>query len=224
MTCTDYDLWSERPLVVFDVETTGVDPDAGDRVVEVGVARFHRGHCTGSWGGLIHPQRPIPAEAAEIHGIDDAAVRHAPPFTSVLPHVIRLARDAHPVAYRADFDKQFLLSEVSRLSVDLEAVPMFDSRVRWLDPLVWVRRNASLYGNKLTQVCERWGIAIDQAHRATSDARATGALLYAMHSDGQLPAVTMCELLRKQQQYADAQETDIQAWLARKRAREARGG
>lgn len=224
MTCTDYDLWYDRDLVVFDVETTGVDPEAGDRVVEVGVARFRQGHCVGSWGGVVHPQRPIPSEVAEIHGIDDAAVKDAPPFTSVLPHVIRLSRDAHPVAYRAEFDKRFLLSEVSRLSVDLDAVPMFNPKIRWVDPLVWVRRNASLYGNKLAEVCERWGIALDQAHRATADARATGALLYVMQQDGQLPAVTMCELLRKQQRYADAQEADIQEWLARKRAREARGG
>lgn len=223
MTCTDYELWHDRVLVVFDVETTGVDPDAGDRVVEVGVARFQHGHCVGSWGAVVNPQRPIPPEAANVHGIDDAAVADAPPFTTVLPHVIRLARDAHPVAYRAEFDQRFLLSEVGRLSVELNDVPMFNPDVRWLDPLVWVRRNASLYGNKLTEVCERWGITMDQAHRAVSDAHATGALLYAMQSVGELPDTTMCELLRKQKRYADAQEADIQEWLARKRAREARG-
>ena len=224
MTCVDYALWYKHPLVVFDVETTGVNPEEGDRVVEVGVARFESGRCVGEWGGLINPERPIPPEVAKIHGIDDEAVANAPPFTSVLSHVIRLARNAYPVAYNAKFDKAFLLSEMSRLQVHLDAVTMFDERVCWLDPLVWVRRNGSLWGNKLTDVCRRWEIEIDNAHRAAFDAKATGLLLMAMKEAKQLPTATMCELMRQQQHYADAQQADIDRWLARKKAKEARRG
>ncbi|MCA9600581.1 MAG: 3'-5' exonuclease, partial [Myxococcales bacterium] len=84
----------------------------------------------------------------------------------------------------------------------------------WIDPLVWVRELQKYEkGKKLTDVCARMGIPLEQAHRASGDAEATGKVLLALAKD--LPA-TYGELIRIQTQYAAKQESEFQAWKSRR--------
>lgn len=210
-----YALWSERSLVVFDVETTGVDPDI-DRIVEVGAARFERGTLVSQWGSLVNPGRSIPEEAASIHGIRDADVEHAPPFTAAVPYLARIAYGAQPVAYNAPFDQGFLFRDFERTPLDpLYRIPLFSAQARWIDPLAWIRfiRPNNATGNTLAESCERFGAPLVNAHRATDDAIATGHLLFKLVRD--IPKMTVCELLRRQQALYEYQQQQYEQWKMR---------
>jgi len=208
-----YGPWTDHVFVVFDVETTGLQES--DRVIEVGLARFERGQCVARFGSLLYPDMEIPQEATAIHGISTADVASAPRFAAVLPEVLRIARDAWPVAYNASFDHGFWTREVARTQVADLQVPIFDPRVKWLDPLTWVRHIDGIWAkNKLTVACERWGIPIETAHRATDDAVAAGKLLVALAE--RLPPWTITELLRRQEEIHLAQDQERRAWYAKK--------
>lgn len=102
--------------VVFaavDVETTGFSPKK-DRIVEVGVVTFKGAviFSTNSW--LINPGIPIPSQAVEVHGIDDALVADCRSFSDVWPEIRRCVGSNVVVMHNAMFDSRFLAAEVSR--------------------------------------------------------------------------------------------------------------
>lgn len=210
-----YAPWWTHNLVVFDVETTGLD-DHEDRVVEVGFARFEQGNLVDAWGTLVFPNREVPDEATEVHGISTLDVATAPPFVAVVGEALRISRNCYPVAYNAEFDRRFFRNELARLPFPREMkTPIFDDEVLWLDPLVWARRADGVWGNKLTQACDRYGVILTDAHRATDDATAAGRLLF----EGlkrTMPNVTMTELLRRQVHYAKLQKGTLRAWFKQK--------
>ena len=65
---------SEAPLVALDVETTGLSPARGDRIIEIALVRRDPGEASEGWSVLVDPERPIPPEATRVHGIVDDAV------------------------------------------------------------------------------------------------------------------------------------------------------
>lgn len=211
-----YGPWWSHTIVMFDTETTGLKDD--DRVIELGAVRFEDGEAVDQWGTLLYPGREIPEEASAIHGITTFDVSTAPPFVGSLPQLLRLCRNAWPAAYNADFDKRFLFRELGLLSqeLDLSAFPMFDPSVRWIDPLIWLRFLDGLWGkNKLAVACERHGVKLENAHRATDDAIAAGKLLYGPVKE-RLPPWTITELLRLQTMHGEKQEEERRAWFAKK--------
>lgn len=212
-----YGLWHRQSLLVLDVETTGLSSDLGDRVVQLGLARFEQGKLVKAWGSLLWSGVEISAEATEIHGITTEQLAGAPTLIHVLPALIELSRNAQPAAYNASFDKKFFFAEIGRLAFQAYRLPLpiFNFSVPWVDPLVWARHidRFEKGGNKLTEVCRRRGIALRNAHDAQSDAIAAGEVLYAMAPD--IGDMTMSELLRQQDIYGDAQERRLAAWRAR---------
>lgn len=189
--------WRSYPIVVLDVETTGLDADKGDRVVEVAAVRFEPAgdvdngnelgltgyQMTGFCAALVNPGRPI-GEASAIHGITDEMVKTALPFADVWPAVLALFdEETVAAAYNAPFDRAFLRAEHDRLPTgfrDGAALP-YGLRTPWLDPLVWVRE-ADRYEkgrgrHKLAPTCERWGVTLEDGHKAEDDAIAAGRLL-----------------------------------------------
>lgn len=211
-----YAPWYQHSVCVIDCETTGVD--VHDRIIQLGLARFERGKLVDSWSGLVWAGVEIPEEAEKIHGISTAQIASAPPFVATLPHILRLCRDAYPAAYNASFDKRMLMSELKRLAVRMHELPRvaaFDPSLRWLDPLAWVRHIDRFVkgGNKLPQVCMRYGIALRQAHDACSDAVAAGEILW--HLRTEIGDMTLTEMLRQQEIHAEAFERRMSAWRAR---------
>jgi len=209
-----YGPWWRHSLVVFDVETTGLDPEA-DRIVEMGFARFENGEFVGSYGTLIYPGMMIPEEATSIHGISSADVASAPTFPAALHMAANLCHNAWPCAYNADFDKGFWLAELQRCGIEAPW-PIADPSCLWLDPLVWVRNQNGWGGNKLVDVAERHSVALENAHRATDDAVSAGRILFEIKN--LMPSVTLIELLRRQQHYNNQHQGSINEWLAKKRA------
>jgi len=209
-----YAPWWTHNIVMFDVETTGLGED--DRVIEVGLVRFERGEVVDQWGSLIYPQCEVPEEATAIHGITTLDVLGYPPFIGSIPAVSRITRDAWPAAFNASFDRRMWVNELRRLRIDAPAqIPMFDPNIRWLDPLVWVRQIDGLWAkNKLTVACDRWGVQLENAHRATDDAIAAGKLLFKVKE--RLRDWTMTEMLRRQHDYDAAQDKKRGEWFRKK--------
>jgi DNA polymerase-3 subunit epsilon len=213
MTGDPYAPWWSHTLVVFDVETTGLDET--DRVVELGLARFENGELVDEWGTLVYPDMEIPQEASEIHGITTVDVSTAPPFVGALPGVMRITRGAYPVAYNASFDRRMWVRELHRTALADIKIPIFDPTIRWLDPLTWVRKIDGVWGkNKLTVACERYGVSLQNAHRATDDAVAAGRLLYTLKE--RLPSCTMTEMIRRQERLHQLQDEERAKWFKKK--------
>ncbi len=166
-------LMADLPLVSIDTETTGRDSKS-DRIVEIACVRWERGQVTARECWLVNPERPIPDEAREVHGISDADVADKPRLLDVWPEVLAALRGAVPLAYNANFDRDFLQAELARSGAVFEDLPpAMQARVEWVDPLTWARvLQASEKSRALGEVCARLGIEIDQAHRALFDAEA----------------------------------------------------
>ena len=171
---------SRRPLadlvyVVLDVETTGLRPDRGDRVVSLAGVRVRGGEVRRDevFNSLVNPGRPIPARSSAVHGITDERVAGMPPLDDVLPMFLRFAGDAVIVGHEVWFDLAFLEPEAKRLG--LPAIPSGNGVVdtRLCSRLI----HGSLPDHTLDAVAERLGVTIQDRHSALGDALATAEVL-----------------------------------------------
>ena len=109
----------DRPLVVFDLETTGIDP-ATDRIVEISALRIEPEGGRESRTRRINPGRPIPAEATAVHGIRDEDVRDEPAFRKVARALLEFLRDADLAGFNVTrFDIPLLEREFRDCGLDL---------------------------------------------------------------------------------------------------------
>ena len=174
------------PWIAIDTETTG--REAGEhRIVEIGCVLFERGIARERHSWLLDPECPIPEEAIAVHGITDADVLGKPTFAAVAGEVAAVLGRGVPLAYNAEFDQAFLHAEFVRVGRS-ELMPVKRSTV-WLDPLSWARELQKEHKSRaLGEVCERLGIQLERAHRATDDAEAAGQVLAAFLRDSRVPA------------------------------------
>lgn len=164
--------WNEVPVIVVDVETTGIGRE--DRACQVGFARFEAGKLVSSAAELINPGRPIPPEATAIHGITDSMVATMPTIEEVFvtERVKALVAGAQPLGFNGLFDRF--------------KVPTFTDPAEWwwIDPLVLIRDIDKFVGgkgrHKLGACCQRHGIEHAKEHDAGADAIAAGKLFYAI--------------------------------------------
>lgn len=102
-------------LVVFDFETTGLNPDCGARVIEVGAVKLERGEIAARFQSLVHPGRPVSRFISELTGITNQMLKGAPKAAEVFPRFLDFVGDAPLVAHNARFDLGFLRAELRRL-------------------------------------------------------------------------------------------------------------
>jgi DNA polymerase-3 subunit epsilon len=157
------------PYVAADVETTGLDPRAGDRICEVGFVRFLRGVAVDSLVSLVNPDRPISPGATAVNGITDEMVAGAPSFADLLPRIVEFLSDDPLVFHNAPFDLSFLADEARRCGGEWPANPFVDTL-----PLARKRIRSRRY--TLPVLCGVLGIEVP-FHRAGGDAWAAGKLL-----------------------------------------------
>jgi DNA polymerase III epsilon subunit len=98
------------PLTVFDVETTGLDPKKGHRIVEIAGVRIENGQILAetAFTTLVNPEREIPFEIRQINHISDDMVKDAPTIMTVLPEFLDFAKGSFLFAHNAEFDMGFL--------------------------------------------------------------------------------------------------------------------
>jgi DNA polymerase-3 subunit epsilon len=164
--------------IVLDTETTGVEPHHGDRIVEIGCVELFD-HCpTGRhYHVYINPERPMPIEAYNVHGLSDAFLADKPVFAAVAQEFAAFLGDARLVIHNAAFDIGFINMEFRRLGMG----PIDPSRV--VDSLSMARRRHPGAANSLDALCARYGI--DNSRRTRH-----GALL-----DAELLAEVYIELI-----------------------------
>lgn len=182
----------EIPFVFLDTETTGLSPHYGDRVVEIGLARFRGDVMENLYDSLVNPERPIPLGAVRVHGITDADVRDAPRFAEIAAQVYAELDDAVIVAHNARFDLEFLAHEFWRARY---ACP--NNLV--LDTLTFLRRYFHLPSNSLPRAAQALGIQTARAHRALADVLTTREIFQIILSElKRQGARTLDDLLRWQ--------------------------
>ncbi|QPH54179.1 3'-5' exonuclease [Pontivivens ytuae] len=172
---------ADRPLshlsfVVFDSETTGLDP-AKDAVVQLAGVRVVNGRVVEGevFDHLVDPGRPIPPVAIRVHGVTNEMVAGAPPLAKIGHDFHEFARGAVLVAHNAPFDLAFLKREETRIGKCFDH-PVLDT----------VLLSAALFGESeehtLDAIAERLDVAIPGAdrHTALGDARATAEVLVKM--------------------------------------------
>jgi DNA polymerase-3 subunit epsilon len=107
----------ESDYLVIDVETTGLSPDSGDRVCEIGVVKLRGGAVIETFGSLIDPQRPISAGAYAVNGISPQMLLNAPIFSTVAEKLWGMMADSIIVAYNAPFDVSFITNEFRLIGI-----------------------------------------------------------------------------------------------------------
>ena len=157
--------------IVLDTETTGLDPFQGHRVVEIGCVELLNRIPTGrSFHRYLNPERDMPAEAAEVHGLTAEFLKDKPVFAEIADEFLGFIGDAPLIAHNASFDIAFLNAELERVTKGLI------SRERIVDTLLLARRKHPGGANRLDDLCARYGIdnARRTKHGALLDAEILG--------------------------------------------------
>jgi len=165
----------KRPLVFFDLEATGTDPQEA-RIIQVGMQRFvpstNGAALDDTVDVLVDPRQAVPTSVTELTGLSQAAIREAPPFTAHVDRLARLIEDADLAGYNAlAYDLPLLETEFERTG---RALPSPADRVV-LDPY---RLEQVLRPRTLSALYERYtGAPLDDAHDALRDVEAAGRVL-----------------------------------------------
>jgi len=156
----------ERSLVVFDLETTGVDVDK-DRIVQIAMIRVEPDGARDEWETLVNPEQPIPPGASAIHGITDADVRDAPTFSQLRAEVEQRFDGADLAGFNSvRFDLPLLEAELIRAG----GKPDF-AGARHLDAMrIFHTMEPRNLGAAYRLYC---GEEMTGAHNALNDTRAT---------------------------------------------------
>ncbi|MCF6303899.1 MAG: DNA polymerase III subunit epsilon [Rhodobacteraceae bacterium] len=139
--------------IVLDTETTGLDPNTGDRIVEIGAVELFNHMPTGkTYHQYINPQRDMPAGAFAVHGLSMEFLSDKPVFADIAAAFIEFVGDSKMVIHNASFDMKFLNAELTWCKK--AKLPMAQA----LDTLEIARRKYPGAQNSLDALCRRFGI------------------------------------------------------------------
>lgn len=191
--------------IVWDTETTGFDPNAGDRLVEIGAIELNQHIPTGRvYHQYINPERDMPEGAFEVHGLSIEFLKDYPVFAKVGQEFLDFVGDATLIAHNASFDMRFINAELG-----WAGLPNIPAN-RALDTLEIARKKFPGAQNSLDALCRRFGV--DNSAREKH-----GALL-----DSEILAEVYLELIGGRQPDfslnvvggSDAKTGSPEAWVA----------
>ena len=162
----------DRPLAIFDIESTGSTPRA-DRIIEIAIIKLLPDGNMEEYVFRVNPEVPIPPEATEIHGITDADVAGLPPFREVAPKILQILENCDLAGYNIiRFDIPMLVEEFERAGYhfDLAGRRLIDAQK------IFHKREPRDLSAALKFYCNEEHI---EAHGAAADARATLKVLVA---------------------------------------------
>ena len=162
-----------EPLVFVDLETSGAN-FANDRIIEIGLVEVDE-HGAREWSTLVNPGVPIPPFISHLTGIDSSMVESAPEFAQIAPLVQEKLRGKLFIAHNARFDYSFLKREFLRLGINFRA-----------NSLCTVKLSRKLFPehhrHSLETLVARFGIHVEERHRALADARVLWELWQRWHA------------------------------------------
>jgi len=139
--------------IVLDTETTGFDPQTGDRIVEIGAVELMGHVATGkTYHQYINPERSMPDEAFQVHGLGDDFLRDKPKFAAVGQAFLDFVGDSKMIIHNAAFDMKFLNFELGKMG--LRQLPWEQA----IDTLAIARKKFPGSPSSLDALCRRFGI------------------------------------------------------------------
>jgi len=170
--------------IVLDTETTGLNPESGDRIIEIAGVELINRRLTGQrFHSYLNPDRASHPDALKVHGLTEEFLCGQPRFEQIVADLLDFVRGAEIIIHNAPFDCAFLDAELQRLSL-----PPFRHHVAQVtDTLVMAKQQFPGKFNNLDALCKRFGI--DNSHRTLH-----GALL-----DAELLAEVYLSLTRGQE-------------------------
>lgn len=154
--------------ILFDTETTGLEPHLGHRLIEVAALELENDLPTGKhFHRLVHPDRDIPEEATRIHGFTLTHLADKPRFAAIVDELLDFFGDCRLIAHNAPFDFGFLNAELTRLGRPI----LFADRM--VDTLALAKSKFPGMPNSLDALCRRFSIDLSArtTHNALLDCR-----------------------------------------------------
>ncbi|MFH0855626.1 MAG: exonuclease domain-containing protein [Candidatus Omnitrophota bacterium] len=160
-------------FVIFDTETTGLDPSSGDRIVEIAALRFKAREKLAEFQALINPGKPVSSAAFAVNKISPDMLKDAPAPGEVIPGFLDFIQGSCLCSYNAGFDLGFLNNELKILGLPaLKDVLVVDALKMAKRLMPGLERYALWF------VADALGIKIQQQHRAFSDVKLTLGAFY----------------------------------------------
>ncbi|MCK4353377.1 WYL domain-containing protein [candidate division WOR-3 bacterium] len=159
-------------FIFLDLETTGLHPQYGDRICEIGLLKAKNGKIIDSYETLINPCRPISPGAFNVNKITANMVKNAPLFSQIVNDFFDFIKGSVIVAHNAPFDLEFIGSHLHNLGI-----PFPNNFV--IDTLTLARAHYNFPGNSLGKIASYFGIDTYNQHRALGDTKITKEIFYA---------------------------------------------
>ena len=148
-------------LIIIDTETTGLNPQEGHRIIEIGCVEVVNRRLTGKrFHSYINPERIIDSGAIEVHGITNESLENKPVFAAIVKDFVAFIQGAELVIHNAPFDVGFINYEFSRLN---NKTGTLSDYCTVFDTLAYARKKHPGQRNSLDALCKRYGI--DNSHR-----------------------------------------------------------
>ena len=159
----------ENDVVVFDLETTGLEATKCE-IIEIGAVKISKGKIVETFETLVKPSCHIPEDSTEIHGITDEMVANSPSIKQALPDFYKFCYGCTIMAYNIDFDYKFISIWGKKQGL------LFDNKQ--IDAMLLARLYVpGLKNFKLSTVCKKLDVSLENAHRAVHDAMATAEVV-----------------------------------------------
>ena len=179
--------------IVLDTETTGFEPESGDRIVEIGAVELLNHLPSGrTYHQYINPERSMPQGAFEVHGLGDEFLADKPVFKTIAQDFLNFVQDSRLVIHNASFDMKFLNAELKWAGHPM--LPMDQA----LDTLAIARKKFPGSPASLDALCRRFGI--DNAARTLHGALLDSEILAEVYLEligGRQPGLVLSESRKK---------------------------
>ncbi len=148
-------------IVILDTETTGLNPQEGHRIIEIGCVEMIKRRLTGQhFHVYINPGRAIDEGAIAVHGITNEFLKDKPSFNGIVEDFLAFIKGAELVIHNAPFDVGFLNHELALLNHKIGSIENYTAI---FDTLAYARKKHPGQRNSLDALCKRYGI--DNSHR-----------------------------------------------------------
>ena len=167
--------------IALDTETTGLDPKRDHRIVEIGCVELVDGRRSGqTFHHYVNPQRPVSADAIQIHGLDNQFLNAQKRFEEIAEPFLQFIGDDPLIIHNAEFDLAFIHAELARLN-------RAKLKNEIIDTLTIARERFPNQSNRLDALCQRFGIDLSQRqkHGALIDASLLAEIYIALSAGDQ---------------------------------------